>query len=114
MESVRGLAESTAPLTAKFGDRLTLSRDGNVAQWSYSGQSALVELRADGTIEATYVGQAVVDAVSTELVSPVYCRRGGHVYRMTAEGCSRMVADIMEFFSGTREPGFTFVATSQA
>ena len=32
-------------------------------------------------------------------------------YAMTRAGCERMVADMVAFFTGIREPRFTFVAT---
>jgi hypothetical protein len=105
------LASSTSALCEKFGDRLTLFRDGDVVQWSFDGQSATVELGLDGTIAANFIDRPQRDAVSGEFVSAVY-RRNAAPYRVCAEGCARMVADMDDFFTGTREGRFTFVAIS--
>jgi hypothetical protein len=104
------LSAATAPLTQLFGDRLTLWREDNRVQWSCDGQAVLVELNADGELDATFVDAPTTDAVSGEPAVAVYRRRSGIAYRMTADGASRMVADMTEFFSGVREPRFTFVA----
>lgn len=103
------LAASTAALCEKFGDRLTLVRDGDLVQWSYDGQSTTVELGRDGTIVATFFDRPEHDAVSGDYVSAVY-RRNAAPYRVCAEGCSRMVADMGDFFTGTRETRFTFIS----
>ncbi len=71
-------------------------------------RSALIELRSDGALDATFIDRAAVDRVSASLAAPVY-RRSGSSYRMDAGGCERMICDLVDFFSGTREPGFTFV-----
>ncbi len=100
---------AAAPLIAAYGDRLTLLRDGNRVQWSCDGQSVIVELQADGSLEATYVDRAAVDAVSGQPAAAVYRRDTAIAYRMSAEGSKRMVADMAAFFEGTREPLFAFV-----
>ena len=107
--SVHPFVASTAALCEKFGERLTLFRDGDVVQWSFDGQSTTVELGPDGTIQATFIDRPALDAVSGEYVSAVY-RRSAAPYRVCAEGCTRMVADMDEFFTGTRESRFTFVS----
>ena len=106
---VNPIAASTAALCEKFGDRLTLVRNGDVVQWWYDGQSASVELGPDGTIVATFVDRPERDAVSGDYASAVY-RRNAAPYRLCAEGCARMVADMDDFFTGTREARFTFVS----
>ena len=100
---------AAAPLIAAYGDRLTLLRDGNRVQWSCDGQSVVVELRADGSLDATFVDRVAVDAVSGQPAAAVYRRDTGIVYRMSADGSKRMVADMAAFFEGTREPLFAFV-----
>lgn len=103
-------AVATAPLTQKFGDRLTLWREGNRVQWSCEGRSAIVELQADGSLDATFVDSPAIDEVTGESVVAIYRRQSEIAYRLTADGCGRMVDDLMAFFSGTCEPRFTFVA----
>ena len=100
---------AAAPLVAAFGDRLTLWRDGNRVQWACDGQSVVVELQADGSLDATFVDCAAVDVVSGHLASAVYRRDSGIAYRMSPDGSKRMVADMAAFFEGTREPLFAFV-----
>lgn len=100
---------ATAPLIAAFGDRLTLWRDGNRVQWSCEGQAVIVELQADGSLDATFVDRAALDGVSGQLASAVYRRNTGIAYRMSGDGSKRMVADMAAFFEGTREPLFAFV-----
>jgi hypothetical protein len=107
-EALHFMANLGTTLTSKFGDGITLSRYGNSVQWSYAGQSAVVELRPGGSLEATFVARPSLDGVSSTLVAGVY-RKNGTRYRLSPEGCSRMVDDMVEFFQGTREPRFTFV-----
>ncbi len=102
------LADVFEPLRSKLGNRLTVQRDGSAVRWGYDGRSALIELRSDGALDATFIDRAAVDRVSASLAAPVY-RRSGSGYRMDAGGCERMICDLVDFFSGTREPGFTFV-----
>lgn len=78
--------------------------------WSYDGQSAMVELSGDGSLRATYIDVERIDAVSSKPVAAVY-RSGWTAYTLTETGCRRMVADLADFFSGVREPVFTFVDT---
>jgi len=107
-DSLRWMAELGTTLTTTFGEGVTLSRYENAVQWSYAGQSAVVELRAGGTLEATFVERPVLDGVSASPVAGVY-RNTGSRYRLSPEGCSRMVNDMVDFFQGVREPRFTFV-----
>ena len=95
------------PLWATYGDRLTILRDGNAVRWVYDGRSAVVALRGD-VVEATFVDRPALDAVSASPAAPVY-RGSEYGYALTPAGCSRMVADMVAFFEGTREPRFTFV-----
>jgi hypothetical protein len=104
------LADALGPLESAFGDRLTLSRSGNVVEWAYEGQSAVVELHPDATLGATFIDRPAFDAVSRSFAAPVYHRTSAVVYRLTPDGCSRMVDDMLAFFSGTREPIFRFAA----
>jgi hypothetical protein len=103
------LAEAFAPLGTTFGERLRFSRDGTAALWTCDGHSAIVELGGADRIVARFVAPPVPDAISGQPSAPVYVRdeRG---YAMTRADCERMVADMVAFFSGTREPRFTFVA----
>ena len=103
------LAEALAPLDRAMGDRVRFSRAGRAAQWSFEGHAAIVELGGTGRIVARFMGPPAVDAVSGQPSTPVYLRYE-HGYALTKAGCERMVADMVAFFSGTREPRFTFVA----
>jgi hypothetical protein len=110
-ESV-AFSAATAPLISKFGERLTLWRDGNRVQWSCDGQSAVIELQADGTLDATFLDRATIDEISGSYVLPVYRRHSGIAYRLSADGSSRMIEDMSAFFSGTRESLFDFVGAT--
>jgi hypothetical protein len=107
-EPVRWLAESAAPLISRFGDRLSLVRDRNCVQWSFEGHAAVVEFQPGYELRATFVAAPVIDEVSARQVSAVY-RSRQHRYRLTPEGSARMVADMVAFFSGVREPRFSFI-----
>jgi hypothetical protein len=107
-QSLQWMAELGTTLTSTFGEDVTLARFGNSVQWSYAGQSAVVELRPGGTLEATFVARPCIDGVTKAPVAGVY-RKIGSRYRLSPEGCSRMVNDMVEFFQGVREPRFTFV-----
>jgi hypothetical protein len=107
-QSPSSLAAATAPLFSSFGDNLTLWRDGNVVHWSYEGQTVIVAQQADGAASATFVDAPTVDAVSGSAVSAIYRRTAERRYQMTPESCQAMVADMMAFFSGDREPIFIF------
>jgi hypothetical protein len=104
------LAEVLEPLGTTFGERLIFSHDGPVARWSYDGHAAIVELGRTDRITARFVARPAIDAVSGRPAAPVYaCEADG--YPLTRAGCERMVTDMVAFFSGIREPRFTFVAT---
>lgn len=103
----RWMADLAAPLISKFAEGLTLSRDGERVEWSYGGQSAVIELTPQGTLNATFVAPPSFDAVSSSLAAAVY-RPRTVPYALTPAGCSRMVDDMVDFFSGVREPRFVF------
>jgi hypothetical protein len=109
--SSHAFAAATAPLLSNFGDGLTLWRDGNVVHWSYDEQTVIVEMQHDGTATASFVDRPVVDGVDGKLERGVYRRVGGWDYRLTADGSRSMVADMMAFLSGDREPHFAFTGT---
>ncbi len=106
--SAQAFAAATAPLISNFGEHLTLWRDGNVVHWSYEGQSIVVELQHDGTVGATFIDRPGIDEISGAESAAVYHRPGDRAYRLTPVGCTAMVADMMAFFSGDREPHFRF------
>lgn len=107
-ESMYWLADALVPLTNRFGDELALWRDENLVHWSYDGHAAIVELCPGGALEATFVERPSTDQVTGSPAVAVY--RGQSPYRLSPEGCSHMVSDMIAFFSGTREPRFTFVS----
>jgi hypothetical protein len=102
------LAAATAPLFSSFGDDLTLWRDGNVVHWAYEGQTVIVAQRADGAATASFLDVPGIDEVSGSGASAVYRRSAERCYQMTDESCRAMVSDMIAFFSGEREPFFTF------
>jgi len=102
------LAAATAPLFSNFGDDLTLWRDGNVVHWSYDGQTITVAQQPDGAATASFVDTPGIDAVSGAAISAVYRRTAERRYHLTEESCRAMVSDMIAFFSGEREPLFTF------
>jgi hypothetical protein len=102
------LANATAPLWANFGDDLTLWRDGNVVHWSYDGQTVIVEQQADGAATASFVDTPGIDVVSGTGASAVYRRTAERRYHLTEDSSRAMVSDMIAFFSGEREPLFTF------
>ena len=104
------LAEAFAPLGETFGERVRFSRDGAVAHWSYADHAAIVELSGADRIMARFVAPPAIDAISGRPVAPVYLRHA-YGYALTQAGCERMVADMVAFFTGIREPRFIFVAT---
>ena len=104
------LLDVFAPLGSTFGEGLSFSRDGSVARWSYAGHAAIVELGRADRIVAHFVAPPSFDAISGEPAAPIYLREEDG-YALTLAGCERMVSDMVAFFSGTREPLFTFVAT---
>lgn len=105
--SASWLATVAEPLNTKFGCGLTLYREGNVVRWGFGGQSALVEFLADGSLSATFFDRESIDQVSKQPAHAVYSAYG--TYRLTSAGCSHMVADMVDFFSGVREPKFRFI-----
>ena len=90
------LTQTLAPLETALGRRIAFARDGDCACWSFEGQRAIVEMAGQDALRAHFVASAAV-----------YARDGG--YPLTPAGCERMVADMIDFFSGVREPRFTFV-----
>lgn len=98
-----------APLLASFGDRLVLARDGDRVHWSYDGRTAIVEMRDEERVSAHFVDRPLTCVVGATPTAAVY-RRSADGYALDRPGCERMVADIVAFFSGMREPHFTFVA----
>ena len=108
-QTASALASATAPLLSSFGEDLTLWRDGNVVHWSYEGQTVIVAQQADSSVAASFVDAPVVDVVSGSPASAVYRRAVDRCYHLTVDGCRAMVGDMSAFFSGDREPFFTFV-----
>jgi hypothetical protein len=97
------------PLRGAFGEELRFSRVGPVARWSYEGHAAIVELLGADRIVARFVAPPVIDAISGEPSAPEYVREVSG-YSLSRAGCERLVADMVAFFSGAREPDFTFVS----
>ena len=106
---VNWLGDVLAPLGAAFGERLIFSHDGPVARWSFDGNAAIVELGRADRVTASFVARPEVDAVTGRPSAPVYMVEADG-YPLTRVGCERMVTDMVAFFSGIREPRFTFVA----
>src|ERR1700680_1994698 len=104
--STWSLASAMASLTERFGDDLTLWRDGGTACWRYDGQSVLIT--ADP--EATFVDRPPLDAVSGNPAVAIYQRTAAGGYTLTADGGSRIADDMSAFFTGVREARFTFVS----
>jgi hypothetical protein len=106
-ESASWLSGIVAPLAEKFGGDLTVSRSGNMVCWGYDGQSAVLEMTTDGCLRATFIDSETTDVVSDRPVAAAY--RTGSTYALNRTGCGRMVADLVDFFSGIREPKFRFI-----
>jgi hypothetical protein len=98
-----------APLAAKFGGDVMVSRTGNMVCWGYDGQSAIVELTPNGSMHVTFVDSEQLDIVSGAPAAAAY--HTGSSYALDRRSCTRMIADLVDFFSGIREPKFTFVDT---
>jgi hypothetical protein len=97
------------PLVTAFGDRLKIRREEDRVEWSLDGSFVCVEFDPAGHVAAQFIAPPSTDLVSGRSSSAVYARdRLG--YALTDAGCARMVDDMIAFFSGTREPRFTFVA----
>jgi hypothetical protein len=105
--SAEWLSGIVAPLAAKFGGDLMVSRSGNMVCWDYGGQSAVIEMTPDGKMHATFIAAEGVDVVSASPAAAAY--RTGSVYALNGSSCGRMVTDLVDFFSGVREPKFTFI-----
>jgi hypothetical protein len=80
---------------------------GNMVCWGYDGQSAVIELMSEGSLRATFIDCERVEHVSASAAAAVYCALDA--YALDPAGCRRMVADLVDFFSGMREPRFSFV-----
>jgi hypothetical protein len=102
-------ADPFRALSSTFGAQLRFTRTGSVARWTFNGHLAEVELESGDRVVARFVAPSTNDAVSGRRAAAVYARdeRG---YALTPAGSERMVADIIAFFSGSREPAFRFVA----
>jgi hypothetical protein len=111
--SMWSLADAMASLAEKFGDDLTLWRDGGFACWRYDSQAVIVGAADDGKIEARFVDRPAVDEVSGSMAAAVYQRIGAGAYPLTPDGGGRMAADMTAFFTGAREPQFAFVAVRE-
>lgn len=107
----RWLTDAFSPLASAFGGAMRFSRNETGAVWSYDGHSAIVELSGPDRILARFLAQPQLDEISGRPTTPVY-ESAPHGYPLTPTGCERMVTDIVDFFSGTREPRFTFVTTT--
>jgi len=72
---------------------------------AFDGHVVVVELAATDWISAHFIAPPGTDIVSGRPSAAVYApdRRG---YAMTNADCERMVADMIAFFSGAREPRF--------
>ncbi len=101
------LSSIAAPLAAKFGSNITVSRTGNMVCWGYDGQSAVIEMTAEGSLRATFIDSECIDEVSASPAAAAY--RTGSTYALNRASCGRMVADLVDFFSGVREPKFRFI-----
>ena len=101
-------SEIAAPLFEHFGSGLTLDRDGNGVRWSYADASAVVEQRSETSVAALFMSGPIRDAASAEDVRAVYAPPSD-TYALTQRGVTHMVEDLVAFFSGVREPHFTFV-----
>jgi hypothetical protein len=96
------------PLFDRFGSALTLVRDGERVRWFYSDAAAVVELRAEGAVAATFLAAPTLDAASSARVRAVYAPPSP-TYALTERGVRCMVDDVAAFFAGVREPHFRFV-----
>ena len=96
-----------APLYEKFGGALTVSRVGQTVCWDIHDLSAFVELTPHGDLLATFVDRSGIDVASQKRLVAAY--RVRIPYALDRSSCGRMAADLVEFFSGVREPKFRFV-----
>ena len=100
------LAAAMAPLGTAFGAKLECSRAHGVVTWCFCGQSVRV-VENGSHASATFVGAPATERASGASLSPVYAR-GTSRYELDARGAERLVADMYDFFSGSREPAFVF------
>jgi hypothetical protein len=113
MEASLGLlATLAADLGFRFHGELTLERHGDTVRWCYDGAVAIVSLRPDGTLDATFLEAPAHESVTCGEACCVYRSASRLAYRLTPDGCGRMAADMADFFAGIREPRFTFVGTA--
>lgn len=110
--SAGSLSTLFEPLTAAFGPGVTMRRDGNSVRWSFAGLAAFVEAEDESTIRATFEGDVARDGASHTAVAPIY--RAQRAYAFSGDGASLLAADLVAFFSGTREPYFVFSGFRQA
>ncbi len=96
------------PLFERFGSALTLVREGERVRWCYSDAAAIVEVRSEGAVAATFLSAPSLDAASAARVRAVYAPPSP-TYALTERGVRCMVDDLAAFFSGVREPHFRFV-----
>jgi hypothetical protein len=108
------LAAATAPLFSSFGDDLTLWREGNVVHWSYEGQTVIVAQQDDGAATASFLDAPSIDQISGTPASAVYRRTAERRYHLNDDSARAMVGDMIAFFSGEREPLFTFIGANAA
>ena len=80
----------------------------NVVRPVGNGRQVIVAQQPDGAATASFVDVPGIDEVSGTAASAIYRRTAERTYQMTADSCRAMVADMMAFFSGEREPIFTF------
>jgi hypothetical protein len=106
------LAAVTAPLFSNFGDDLTLWRDGNVVHWAYEGQIVIIAQEDDGAATASFLDAPVLDHISGAAAAAIYRRTAERRYQLNEDSARAMVGDMIAFFSGEREPIFTFIGAS--
>lgn len=105
--SAAWLSDAVEPLRSRFGGELTLRRDGDAVRWDYGGCSAVAELTADGRMHLRFIDRSAIDAVTNRPATAVY--RSRESYALNSTSCSHAIGDIVDFFSGKREPAFTFI-----
>ncbi|GAC1567526.1 MAG: hypothetical protein NVS2B3_06150 [Vulcanimicrobiaceae bacterium] len=97
-------------LRDKYGTALTLRRDGAAVRYEMGGLGAILEPAGDA-VRVTFVERAARDGVSLCDVVPLY--RSVERYGISLEGARRLVADMLAFFAGTREPRFRFAGIAE-
>ena len=102
------LSEFAASLFDTFGEGLTFVREGERVRWCYADTSAVVEQRSEHAVAAMFLDAPAPDAASPDRVYAVYAPRNA-TYSLTERGVRCMIDDLAAFFSGVREPRFTFV-----